>query len=155
MSAVFPNHTITTTMIFTADEVRRLYDYWLSKTDQDDGPKWEDLDLMEIYPLAPNIMVKEYIPELQDWRNRFFGSGLTSLLGVEGTNKILGDYHSEENATKARQFFCTIKENRMPTRVEGQCIVKDREFKSLEGVYLPLFDTEGEVNMILCYEHYF
>ena len=155
MSPVFPNLTISTTMDFTADKVRRLYDYWLSKQGPNNAPGWQDIDLMQIYPLAPNIMVKEYIPDLQDWRNRFFGTGLTSVLGVEGTNKNLGDYHSEENAIKARAFFWTIKENKTPTRVEGQCIVKDREFRKLEGVYLPLFDTDGEVNMILCYEHYF
>lgn len=136
-----------------SDGARCVHAYWLSKHGCV-GPRWSDLDLMDIYRFAPNIMVKEFVPEVQDWRNRYFGTGLARILGVEGTGKLLREYHAGENAMKARQFFSSIKNDGVPVRVEGQCIVKDREFRRLEGVYLPLFDDEAEVVMVLCYEHY-
>ncbi len=149
----FPNLKLETTIDCSSIGANRIYDYWLAKCDCG-PPSWAEIDLMDVYQFAPHIMIKEYDEEVGDWRNRFFGSGLTSVLGIEGTGKLLGEYHSDDNAEKAGRFFDTIRNDKMAIMVAGQCIVKDQEHKDLEGVYLPLVDEFGKVNMVFCYEDY-
>lgn len=149
----FPNLKIETSIDCSSVGAKTVHEYWLAKCDGG-LPAWEDINLMDIYQFAPLIMVKEYVEDAGDWRNRFFGSGLTTILGVEGTGKLLGEYHSDDNAEKACRFFDSIRTGEMAIRVAGQCIVKDREHKNLEGIYLPLIDEAGKVNMVLCFEDY-
>lgn len=149
----FHNLEIDKEMNCISAKVVRVYDYWKAKS-LDTFPAWADINLMDIYDCVPLMMVKEYVPESGDWRNRFFGTGLTEILGVEGTGKLLDDYHDQDNTAKAKAFFDSIKDQKIPVRVEGQCIVLNRDFSYLEGIYLPLIDETGEVNMILCVEDY-
>lgn len=116
---IFPDLSVTSTEDIVSRDVQCVYDYWLSNHGQN-GPRWEDVELMDLHKLAPNIMVKEYVDDIQNWRNRFFGTGLSRILGVEGTAKLLPDYHSTENATKACQFFSSIRNEKVPVRVHGQ-----------------------------------
>ncbi len=134
-------------------DAKRLHAYWLSKCGAG-LPTWADISLMDVYQMAPDIMVKEAVGGGREWRNRYFGSGLAVHLGVDATNKLLSDYHDPENAAKARDFFNMIMTLRKPVRVAGRCIVFDRDFKRLEGVYLPLDGRGGTVEMVICLEHY-
>lgn len=150
---VFPDLQVDLSLDIQSAAARDLYAYWCSKCGAG-LPVWTDISLMDVYQLAPDIMVKEAVDGGREWRNRYFGSGLARNIGVDATNRLLAEYHDADNAAKALAFFNAIREERKPFRVAGRCIVIDREFKRLEGVYLPLEDRNGDVDMILCLEHY-
>lgn len=149
----FSGLTIELTDHCTSPKLREFVSYWTSKGGAD-LPTWSDIELMDIYRLAPSVMVKEWIAGENEWKNRFFGSRLAEILGVEATNKLVKDYHRPAETEKVVSFFNFIREQKTPARVHGRCVVKEREYKNLEGVYLPLVDEDGSVRMIMACEEY-
>ncbi|MEK9753400.1 MAG: hypothetical protein VW338_09335, partial [Rhodospirillaceae bacterium] len=55
-------------------ELRTLYLYWEEKRGGRDFPSWRDIDLMELYPIASVLLVKDVIDGGADYYNRFWGS---------------------------------------------------------------------------------
>ena len=138
----------------TSRKAQELVAYWRSKGGGEVLPSWADIKLIEIYRLAPWVMVKEAVDDGREWRNRYFGTSLASELGVEATNKLLAAYHAPEEVPRLIQFFGAIRQARSPARVFGRCIVQHRTYKTLEGIYLPLAEASSKVSMIMGLEDY-
>jgi len=128
--------------------------YWRSKCRDGQPPAWSDIDLMEVYWLAPWVLVKEWVGSDGEWRNRYFGTCIVRKLGVEGTGKLLGDYHSPEVTRELKDLFGVIRRQRISVRLLGNCVATGNEFQTFEGLFLPLLGATGEVDYVIGLEDY-
>ena len=73
-----------------------LKDYWESKyTLANDTPRYEDVNLMDLYKVAPLMFVKDVIDDGEDFVNRFWGTELSSVIGLELTGVRVSEYQPE------------------------------------------------------------
>ncbi len=131
-----------------------LHTYWRSKRGAGETPAWSDIDLMDIYELAPWIIVKEAVDRGREWRNRYFGTGIVRKLGIEGTGLKLADYHSPAEVRLIRQMFGIVCHRRIGVRLSDRCVVGDDGRQSFEGLYLPLEGPTGEIDFLIGLEDY-
>lgn len=131
-----------------------LHTYWRSKRGAGETPAWSDIDLMDIFELAPWIIVKEAVDRGREWRNRYFGTGIVRKLGIEGTGLKLADYHSPAEVRLIRQMFGIVCHRRIGVRLSDRCVVGDDGRQSFEGLYLPLEGPGGEIEFLIGLEDY-
>ena len=99
---------------------------------------------MDIYAIAPLITVKDAVDGGAEFRNRFYGSELTNILGYDGTGKLLADNYSGEGLALVMKSCGTAFESLKPMQSNGQIVwAEGREYRNYSCLYLPLDDTPG------------
>ena len=126
-----------------------LLNYWDSKRSTGDVPDWNDLDLMDVYKIAPYIFVKEQIPDASDWRNIYFGTRLVRELGFDATNLSIAEYHPQNTASSICKIYEMVALGRKPVRSYGRTVVSGRDYKTYEGIYLPLTKNSSDIRIVL------
>ena len=70
-----------------------LKSYWDScKATADELPRICDIELMDIYEIAPYLSVVDLAQKDEDFKNRYWGGELTWRFAFEGTSKPIQDY---------------------------------------------------------------
>ncbi len=106
---------------------------------------------MDIFDIAPNIVVKDSIDGGQEFRWRFFGTNLVSSFGFDPSGKLLSDVYNPKSAKIAFDRYSTALISDFPTRVVGYIdLVELTVPKSFESIILPLADGTGERSHIIC-----
>lgn len=115
-----------------------------------DCVKREDVDLMEIISLAPNIYMFDIEPS-GAWRIRYFGSTLRNVLGRDDTGKDLRKAMSGPHKDKVVDCLNQMIDTHRP--VWSKCLIRtgqvhsviDRIDISYERLAYPLLNTRGDV----------
>ncbi len=141
----------------TSPRVQAFYDYWLSR--QVDGalPRWSDIDLVEIYRLAPFIAVKDVLDGDQDFCNRYWGTSLVKAYDFDATGRTFADYLDQKSAAEGLAFHRAVVEAAQPRKSSGTMeFWKSKDYISFEGIVCPLRgDNEGVEFLISCYDFNF
>ena len=90
---------------------RRVFEYWRFKKTDGQNPSWETIDLIDIYQSAPFIVVKDVIDGGAEFRNRFWGTGITRIVGSDQTGVMLGDYYDDKNIGPIRALYRRAVDN--------------------------------------------
>lgn len=137
---------------------RRLVDYWRARLPASGGlPRWRDIVLMDLYEIAPFLSVKDVIdgPGGADFRNRFWGSGLTEGLGFEGTNRLVSSYEPEAMREAVRKRYAAVVATGQSSMARGYfTTLPDRSHSSYELVHLPLWGDADRVQHIISAYHF-
>ncbi len=120
--------------------------YWRSICDGRAMPKWTDLDLMSLPSLAPFLIVKDvetgsgHNDPGAIYRNRFWGTGIVSALGFDGSRMALKDYNIDQRGHDAMtRIYDMVVDTISPVRSVGYIeFVKDRDHVGYESLFLPL-----------------
>lgn len=138
----------------TSPVVRAFYEYWLSRHVDGIMPQWSDIDLMEIYELAPHIAVKDVIDGGREFRNRYWGTGMASAYGFDATGKTFSDYLDHDPAVEGQAFHRSIVETAQPKKSSSTLAFwRSKTYVSFEGIVCPLRGKSGEVEKIIsCYD---
>ncbi len=142
------------TIDLVLNKTQRLYQYWLSKCSAGELPTKESIDLMEVYDVAPYVVVRDIIGDPQNFRVRFWGSGMTSQLGYDPTGKIVSELYSEEGVKELHQIYAAIIAIRNPVQIVG-CLefLADKAPRKYEAIHTPLAAKDGEIVQILsCFD---
>ncbi len=125
-----------------SERLRRLYDYWCSKMSGAARPKWGDLDLMDIYDVAPFVYVKDPTPDGRDFFYRYWGTGLVNRLGYEISGKLASDYYHGERLEMTTVSHMNVLNAGEPLLSSGNVIwTDDREHLTYVALFLP---TDGD-----------
>ena len=70
-----------------------LKSYWdARKAASDTLPEMGDIELMDLYEIAPYIALVDLAPKNEDFKNRYWGGELTWRFAFEGSSKPIQDY---------------------------------------------------------------
>ena len=139
---------------FLTERPRRLCAYWEEKRSGQGAPNKRDLDLMELYEIAPNLMVRDVIGDGEEYWTRYWGSQLSALFGYELTGKLMREFYPPDAVAVIRQTYDYILKTGNPLRLIGHVgFSDDKEHRNYEAFHTPWIDEDGAVVQIVsCYE---
>jgi len=106
---------------------------------------------MDIFDIAPNIMVRDAVDGGREFRCRYFGTKLVSTFGYDPTGNLLADVYDPSSAKTAVDRYHSALVCDTPTRVVGYVdLVETTLPTTFESILLPLDDNHGERNHIIC-----
>ncbi|MGO1118575.1 PAS domain-containing protein [Rhodovibrionaceae bacterium A322] len=134
-----------------------LYSYWLAKHHENDLPRREDLDPLDIPDLLADLALIEVVSQeghATRLRFRLMGTHLALHLGRDLTGEWLDDLQIEGTADlNLSAHSKTIRERRV-TFAKGQIQVQGRKPVDYTSIQLPLSDGENQVNMLVALYHF-
>lgn len=128
---------------------RTLYDYWNDKRGDRPFPAWPEIRLMDLWPIAAHLMVKDVIDGGADFFNRYWGSQLTEMLGIEGTGKTSTQLYGAGHRANFLNFRRVVESARPVLSYRRLTFVDDRDHVTYEVVHLPLGPDGGPVEHIV------
>lgn len=95
-----------------------VFDYWNNLRAGRPGPRWREFDLMAL-PLSvlPTTQVVDWLPELEEFRYRFYGSGFTIIHGVDLTGKSSKDLPMKQLGNFIHNEFLSVVRGREPNLI--------------------------------------
>ncbi len=132
-----------------------LVRYWQGLAARSGGrPEWGQVRLIDLYKIATFLAVKDVIDDGTDFRNRFWGTGLTDALGFEGTNKRISAYEPASMRDAVHQRYTRIARTGLPEMLRGYIAsMPGHEHVPFELVHLPLWgEGEGVRQIISAYQ---
>ncbi len=125
--------------------------------------KYKPFELMDIYSLAPYIIVLDVEPD-DRFKYRFIGTQLVSIYGDDCTGQYLNDVNLGVNSHKVLTALCDIKNSKKPQRMQTSISVSNRHELSASNysieydrVAYPIADDNGDITQIvslIMYENY-
>jgi len=137
---------------YTTDTLAHLYDYWvgLQETYGRKHIRWSDVDLMDLYKIAPNLMVKDIIDNGVEFQNRYWGTKLREFFGMDATGAMVADYYEGEHLEQVLTALRFFMEDNRAVRVAGKSrFFITREHVSVEACYIPLYDAQNVPSHLL------
>jgi len=135
---------------FRSPKNRRLLDYWRRKAAGRARPAWRDLTLMDVYEIAPDIVVRDVVDGGAEFLCRYCGTAIVEMMGLEPTGRLLRDTYRREAADQmAARYRIALAEDR-PIRVVGyvQVVEKPRPL-GFEAIVLTLDGDAGSKSHII------
>ncbi|WNJ98460.1 PAS domain-containing protein [Thalassospiraceae bacterium LMO-JJ14] len=123
-----------------------LKEYWESKyAIENRTPRYKDVNLMDLYKVARLMFVKDVVDDGEDFVNRFWGTELSSVLGMELTGVLVSEYQPEERSKILLTRYRQMVKDRQP--VSRRAIIKhlvEKEFVTYEVLHVPFLDPDGK-----------
>lgn len=151
------NVIVTVTENLRSPVTRALFDYWQMKRGARPYPAWTDINLMDVYRIAPQVIVRDVIDGGAEFRCRFSGTGISEVMGLDGTGELLRETYNPQAVEAIKARYRPVLEGRGPVRAVGYVqAVKKNLPTAFEAVYLPLADKEGEIgHIIVAYDFFY
>lgn len=145
---------VTTGMSATEDfkspVTQALLDYWRARKEGRPYPAWTDLNLMDVYRVAPHIVVRDVVDGGREFRCRFSGTGIEAVLGTQGTGKLLCETYSPPAVEIIKARYRPALEGRGPVRAVGFVQAVEKHLPvGFEAIYLPLAGAGGDIGHVI------
>ena len=129
---------------FKSPVTRRMLVYWREIAGDRPRPAWTDVNLMDVYQIAPLIMVRDAVDGGRDFRCRYCGTQLVSVLGMDPTGLLLDECYM------MLQRYHLVLSAGAPVRVVGYLRVIEKNLPTgFECVMLPLSGEGGAIGHVL------
>lgn len=129
---------------------RRLLAYWRERKGDRPRPAWTDLCLMDVYGIAPQIVVRDTVDGGRDFHCRFCGTKLVSVLGMEPTGRLLDECYAPEGRDMMLARYRMVLEADAPVRVVGYVRVVEKNLPmGFECVMLPVSGADGGIGHVM------
>lgn len=128
-----------------------LIRYWQNLAARNGGrPEWRQVRLMDLYKIATFLAVKDVVDGGADFRNRFWGTGLTDALGFEGTNMRVSAYEPASMREAVHTRYARVARTGVPEMVRGHIAsMPAHDHLPFELVHLPLWGEDASVRHII------
>lgn len=128
----------------------RVFEYWRSLRRDGELPLASSFDLMDVYQSAAFIVVKDVIDQGADFVNRFWGIGMSKVVGTDHTGRSLSGYYSEDNVGIIRSLYNLPLESHHAMMFSGNFwFIAGKDFVAYEALCLPCSDKTGEVSQLV------
>lgn len=132
---------------------RTLFDYWLAKRGDRPCPAWTDIHLMDVYKVAPQIVVRDVVDGGREFRCRFSGTGLSAVLGVDSTGQLIAETYKRGGGAVLARYQAVLSAGRPLRAVAYVEAVEKNLPTAFESVYLPLSgDGQSIGHIIVAYD---
>ncbi len=144
MTSVSSEHVLTIeTETFKTDTTNRLYDYWRGKCGDRERPHLADIELMDLYDIAPFMFIRDVIDDGKDLMCRFWGTEMTNAFKMDCSGKPISKSFTAYGSKNAIEIYLAVLESKLPTRLIGDLGYVDRaDFISFEAIMLSLDGKE-------------
>lgn len=141
---------LTVSTNFRSSITRAMLEYWRGVTGDRAFPGWTDIQLIDIYSLAPHIVVRDVVDGGREFRCRFSGTTTTAVLGIEATGKLISDTYSPRATALILARYRRAMEAAAPVRFVGYVQAVEKNLPTpYEAAYLPLAGPDGSVGHII------
>ncbi len=128
---------------------RALFEYWQTKRGDRAHPAWSDINLMDVYNIAPHIVVRDVVDGGREFRCRYSGTGLSAVLGVDGTGQLIAETYRRGAAGVLTRYQTVLTAGRPLRAVAYVEAVEKNLPTAFESVYLPLSGADGTIGHII------
>lgn len=135
--------------LIRGDTGRQLFDYWEGKRGERPFPQWSEINLMDLWPIAACLSVKDVIDGGEDFRNRYWGTRLTQMIGIEGSGKTSKELYGADYHPNFLNFRRVVDSERPVLSYRRLVFVDDRDHVTYEVVHVPLGPEDGPVSQII------
>jgi hypothetical protein len=130
---------------FKSDACGVLFAYWREKAAGRTRPAWRDLSLMDIYTIAPFVVVRDVVDGGREFRCRFCGTGMAEVLGFDLTGTTLAERYAPHGVEIMMRRYQAVLELERPLRAVGYIHVVEKNMPTaFESVVLPLDGDDGD-----------
>lgn len=128
----------------------RLLAYWQSKKADGGPPFIADIDLMELYDIAPFMGLCDAIDGGEEFIARFYGTGIVDTFGFDRTGLKVRDRFQGEAGDMVLARLRMPYRTGLPTRVVGYLTAVGKDYPSpFEAIYLPLRGSGGTIEHVI------
>lgn len=131
---------------------RQLFDYWLQAAGDRAMPARADLDPLKVPRLLPNLGLIDLRQGLDAGLFRLAGTRLRDIYGREITGRRLSDVFSGRRAAYWQRIHARVAEEGLPAHGQVRGPAAGRDHVVLCWLRLPLSDSGGRVDRILCHD---
>ncbi|WP_343560325.1 PAS domain-containing protein [Kiloniella sp. b19] len=135
-------------MIFVSDKCRQAYEYWQSLFKGGRLPARSDISPHDIPQLLPNLMLKDVLKDPHDFRYRLIGSEICRHITRDYTGWKMSEISGQGPESALWKLMTEVIETGKPIRTNPPYVGPYSEFKSIEGISMPLSEDGKTVNMI-------
>lgn len=137
-------------MELRTEGARELYAYWDKLRTGRALPRATEVDLVDLAPILPNVMIYAATDD-DDFRFRFFGTGLVRAVGADLTGLRITDIMDNPDAAESINIFTQILTRPLAAVNLYQATAHEGGDYESEHVLLPLGDKNGVGIEILCH----
>ena len=135
---------------FVSSKCRRLLAYWRDKAGDRVRPTWYDINLIDLYDIAPFITVRDVVDDGRQFRCRFCGTGLAEVTGFDLTGGLLSENYAPAGAQIMLKRYRATIDAGGPLRIVGFLKTVEKNLPTgFESVTLPLDGDSGTIAHIL------
>lgn len=133
------------------EPLKRLYDYWLSKSKEGRIPGRAQIDPLDVPELLSNVFLVDvsWQSEEPDFRFRLIGSKITEVVGSNPTGQNFSSFYSEANLKPMTEIYCQVARLGEPFVNNSSAPFSDKDFVKMARLLLPLSEDGVRVDMIL------
>jgi len=132
-----------------------LLEYWRTLCRDRPRPAWSEVELMDLFRIAPRLVVKDLIDGGAEFRNRYWGTKMTDVLGYDATGALLKDQYPPNAAAALGKMYRLALTTSLPVRlVAVSSMVKRKEYLNLEAIVLPLDAAPNVIGHLICAFNY-
>jgi len=109
----------------------QLLEYWNRLRGERGRPTWREFNFSDIMDITPAMIIKDVIDGGQEFKNRFWGSANSEIVGFDGTGKTIADYYNPEHVAEILALF------RAPLRTSTPMILRGKNYYQLKTAWRP------------------
>lgn len=130
---------------FKSVTTQTLCDYWFEKRGDRERPRYSDIDLMDLFKIAPFICIRDVIDGGDDFHCRYWGTGLADTYKLDCTGKALSSTYGVSGRKKIFTVYTRAINAQQPLRLLGNLDYPDQSiFSTFESIMLPLDGRDDE-----------
>jgi len=141
---------VSATEDFKSPITRALLEYWNARRGDRPYPAWTDIHLMDLYRIAPHVVVRDVVDDGREFRCRFSGTRVEAVLGVHDTGRLLSETYSARGAEIIKLRYAAALEAKGPVRAVGYVRAVEKNLPTgFEVIYLPLAGADGAIGHVI------
>lgn len=127
---------------------RSLFCYWESVRGEAEAPARAKIDLKQIADILPGVVIMERSAEMQAYRCRLSGTGITELWGCDMTGRDLRDNAGKFEREVLARLFDGVFAGAMPFCARLRLFPAGEEPLLAEMLGLPVIAQSGETQLL-------
>jgi len=135
-------------------KIRALHQYWRSIRTARVLPSREDVELLDIGALMPNVMIVEFEQDPFRVKYRLVGTRVVEMSGFEFTGKYLDEIVFPDVLTEFERAYRQLVKGRRPMLGRTECVTPTEEQNAHDVGVFPLSSDGRTVDMALVIECY-
>lgn len=127
-----------------------LYQYWDDTRDGRAFPSLQDIDLLDLWRIAPALIIKDVIDCGADFLNRYWGTLIVERAGFDASGKTHREIYKNQPLGPQMENYQQVVKDKCGNIVHrSSSFIENRDFIVFTSLNLPLGQTDDAVDHII------
>ena len=127
-----------------------LYQYWDDKLDSRALPSLQDINLIDLWRIAPALIIKDVIGCGADFRNRYWGTLIVERAGFDASGKTHWEIYKDQPLGPQMENYQHVVKDKCGNIVHrSSSFIENRDFVVFTSLNLPIGQTDDVVDHII------